>query len=220
MALSNHMPDHQTDEPPFMTFTGPTSRSDPAFDGWPGHGTAPMPWVGLVASRTTASASCEEKCHADREECRYADFRHPQRHHCLWITFAHQIESVRMKRKGRSFRLGPAQNPGTRSSSDHLEMAGARLAALGDELVADLLRLVERAETGALNRADVNEDVLRAIIGLDESKALLRIEPFDFACRHLGDLSSCEQTGGPTSVPAFEPQCLEKSPKGQTPSKP
>jgi hypothetical protein len=98
--------------------------------------------------------------------------------------------------------------------SDHLEMTGARLAALGDQLIADLLRLVEGRQTSALDGADVNEHVLRAVIRLDEAEALLGIEPLNFACRHIGNLSSCEQTGGLSLVPVFEPQCLEKSPKG------
>src|SRR5262245_39482761 len=72
------------------------------------------------------------------------------------------------------------------ASSDHLEMAGARLAALGDQIIADLLRFVERRQTSALDGADMDEHVLRAIIRLDEAEALLGIEPFDFACRHMG----------------------------------
>src|SRR5262245_1221368 len=100
------------------------------------------------------------------------------------------------------------------AGSDHLEMAGARLAALGDQFVADLLSLIEGRQTSALNGADMDEHVLRAVIRLDEAETLLGIEPFDFACRHVGNLSSCEQTGGLSLVPVFEPQCLEKSPKG------
>ena len=93
-------------------------------------------------------------------------------------------------------------------------MAGARLATLSDELVADLLRFIEGRQTSALDGADVNEHVLRAVIWLDEAETLLGIEPLNFACRHIDNLSSCEQTGGLSLVPVFEPQCLEKSPKG------
>src|SRR5688572_6754104 len=93
-------------------------------------------------------------------------------------------------------------------------MAGARLAALGDELVADFLRFVEGRQTSAFDGADMHEHILRAVIRLDEAEALLGIEPFNFAGRHRVNLSSCEQTGGPSLVPVFEPQCLEKSPKG------
>src|SRR5262245_60131158 len=105
-------------------------------------------------------------------------------------------------------------NQNSLASSDHLEVAGARLAALGDQFIADLLGLIEGRQTSALDGADMDEHILRAVIRLDEAEALLRIEPFDFACRHVGNLSSCEQTGGLSLVPVFEPQCLEKSPKG------
>src|SRR5689334_21589711 len=53
------------------------------------------------------------------------------------------------------------------ASLDHLEMAGARLAALGDQLVADLLRFLEGRQTSALDAADMDEHVLRAVIRLD-----------------------------------------------------
>ena len=84
-------------------------------------------------------------------------------------------------------------------------MAGARLATLGNELVADLLRFVEGRQTSTLDGADMNEHVLRAVIRLDEAEALLGVEPLNFACRHRKYLSSCDQTGGPSHVPVFEP---------------
>jgi hypothetical protein len=65
-------------------------------------------------------------------------------------------------------------------ASDFLELIGggfAGAAVLGD-LVAHLLAFAQIAETGALDSADVNENVRTAIIGLDESEALLTIEPF------------------------------------------
>jgi hypothetical protein len=40
-------------------------------------------------------------------------------------------------------------------------------------------------KAGALDRADVNEYVLAAINGLDESKALLAVEPLHGSCDHL-----------------------------------
>ena len=63
---------------------------------------------------------------------------------------------------------------------------GEAVSALGDQFVADLLGLVEGRQTSALDGADMDEHVLRAVIRLDEAKTLLRIEPFDFACRHMG----------------------------------
>ncbi len=69
-------------------------------------------------------------------------------------------------------------------------MAGARLATLSDEFIADLLRFIEGRQTSALDGADMNEYVLRAVIRLDEAETLLGIEPLNFACRHIDNLSS------------------------------
>jgi len=64
------------------------------------------------------------------------------------------------------------------------------LATLADHLVANLLPLIQRAETGPLHRRDVNEHILAAVIGLDETEALLRIEPLDDTYSHIGLLSA------------------------------
>ena len=65
-------------------------------------------------------------------------------------------------------------------------MIGGHLArpTVFDKLEADLLALLEILHTGALKRAYMNEDVLRAIIRLNEAEALLDVEPFDFARFH------------------------------------
>src|SRR3984893_3980075 len=59
----------------------------------------------------------------------------------------------------------------------------ALLSAL--ELVAQLLPLVELTETRALDRGNVNETILRAVIRLNESIALLWVVPFDRTGRHV-----------------------------------
>src|SRR5258708_38926440 len=58
------------------------------------------------------------------------------------------------------------------------------LAAILRDLVVDLLPLLEGAETRALQRRDMHEDILAALLRLDESVTLLTIEPFDSASRH------------------------------------
>src|ERR1051326_5126866 len=75
--------------------------------------------------------------------------------------------------------------------SDGAQIVRRRLAgpAVGDDLVSDLLSLVEGVHAGAFDRADVHEYVLAAIIGLDESEALLAVEPFHSALRHMTLLS-------------------------------
>src|SRR6266446_6126347 len=58
----------------------------------------------------------------------------------------------------------------------------ALLAAL--ELVAELLALLQIAHPGLLDGRDVDEHVLRAVIGLDEAIALLCVEPLHGSGSH------------------------------------
>jgi hypothetical protein len=74
--------------------------------------------------------------------------------------------------------------------SNHLEISSGLLAALGHDFEADLLALVQRAHTSALNRRDVHEHILRAIVRLNEAVALLSIEKFHSSDRHQEFLSS------------------------------
>jgi hypothetical protein len=70
---------------------------------------------------------------------------------------------------------------------DRLEFVSRRFASaaiLGD-LVAHLLAFVQIAQTGALDGADMNEYVTSTLIRLDESEALLGIEPFYDASSHV-----------------------------------
>jgi hypothetical protein len=74
--------------------------------------------------------------------------------------------------------------------SDHLEIAGSLFAPLGYDFEADLLALVQRAHTSALNCRDVHEHILRTIVRLNEAVALLSIEKFHSSDRHQEFLSS------------------------------
>jgi hypothetical protein len=58
-------------------------------------------------------------------------------------------------------------------------------AAVGDQLVRDLLAFREAAQASALDSADVNENVLSASVRLDEAKALLGVEPLNDAYCHV-----------------------------------
>src|SRR4029079_12416641 len=69
------------------------------------------------------------------------------------------------------------------------KIARRLLAALGHDLERDLLAFRQRAQSGALDRADVHEHILRAVGRLDESKTLLRIEELHGTCRHHGSPS-------------------------------
>src|SRR4029079_18645525 len=57
------------------------------------------------------------------------------------------------------------------------------LAILGD-FERDALAFLQPAQPGLLDRRDVNEYVLRAVFGLNESEALLRVEPLHGANWH------------------------------------
>jgi len=72
-------------------------------------------------------------------------------------------------------------------ASDFFELIGRGLAgaAVLLDLVAHLLALLQIAQAGALDGADVNENVRSAIIGLDEAKALLTVEPFHSSVSHV-----------------------------------
>jgi hypothetical protein len=73
-----------------------------------------------------------------------------------------------------------------RAGSLDLEVPGGLLAAIGNDLVLDVLTFIESAESSFLNRRDVDEHVFAAAAsgGLNESETLLDIEPFHGACRH------------------------------------
>src|SRR5271165_1438147 len=72
-----------------------------------------------------------------------------------------------------------AQNALWRFGSGGAKVAGARLARalVGDEFEVDLLAFVQVVHPGALNGADMDEHVRAAVVRLDETKALLGIEP-------------------------------------------
>jgi hypothetical protein len=89
----------------------------------------------------------------------------------------------------------PASPPGFDFKADvrgsnHLEITGGLLAPLRHDFEGDLLALVQRAHTSALNCRDVHEHILRAIVRLNEAVALLSIEKFHSSDRHQEFLSS------------------------------
>src|SRR5215472_8899242 len=82
--------------------------------------------------------------------------------------------------------------PGTTSHcSDGAQIFRRGLARLSisNNLERDLLSLVQAPQPGALNRADVHENVFAAVIRLDEAEAFLAIEPLHGSLRHIALLS-------------------------------
>jgi len=77
-------------------------------------------------------------------------------------------------------------NCSSRIGSDGLQIRRCELATLAHHIVAHLLTLIEGAHPGALDRGDMDEYILSAVLRLDEAKALLRIEKLDSTCCHDG----------------------------------
>ena len=60
----------------------------------------------------------------------------------------------------------------------------ARALGAGDDLELDLVTFSQGAEAIALDRGLVDEDVLAAVVWLNEAKAFLGVEPFHCAGGH------------------------------------
>src|SRR5258706_5241030 len=71
-----------------------------------------------------------------------------------------------------------------RAFASNLEVFSRGLAAVGNFLVFNGLSFVERGKTSFLDRRNMNEHVLAATRGLDESKALGRVKPLHSTFSH------------------------------------
>jgi|SRR6185312_2644994 len=71
-------------------------------------------------------------------------------------------------------------------SLDGAQIFGRRFAAatISDDIEGDLLSLIEGAHSGALDRADVDEHIIVAVLRLDKAEALLAIEPLHGSLVH------------------------------------
>src|SRR4051812_9225901 len=69
-------------------------------------------------------------------------------------------------------------------SLSHLEIFRRFLAAIGNDLVLNVLAFVEGAQSGALDGGDVNEHILATTLRLDKAVTLGRVEPLHSACSH------------------------------------
>ena len=68
--------------------------------------------------------------------------------------------------------------------STNLEIVRRLLAAIADDLIVDRLTFIERTKASTFDGGDMDEHVLAACLGLNESITLRRVEPFDSASRH------------------------------------
>ena len=97
------------------------------------------------------------------------------------------LKKGRLERRPYVHKRVPMKHAVDHLVSDFLELIGRGLsgAAVLLDLVAYLLTLLQIAQAGALDGADVNENIRSAIIGLDEAKALLTVEPFHSSVSHV-----------------------------------
>src|SRR5690606_2214726 len=93
----------------------------------------------------------------------------------LSAAFAHE--------KGRRPWRAPAFGSSKREALDGGQVARRILAraTVALEVVGNLLAFVQAAQARAFHRGDVDEDVLAAVIRLDEAVALGGVEPFHCA---------------------------------------
>jgi hypothetical protein len=86
---------------------------------------------------------------------------------------------------------GQSNHGHLRDRSGGAQILGSRLAraAIGDDIEADVLSLAEGAQTGAFDRADMDENVLATVCRLNEAKALLAVKPLHNSLIHRDVLS-------------------------------
>ena len=87
-----------------------------------------------------------------------------------------------MSRVGRRLTLVPSwRADGNLSDS---QIFGGRLATVAYLFVAHLGTLIEAAQSRLFDGRDVHEDILAAIVGLNESISLRRVKPLHSTYRH------------------------------------
>jgi len=72
------------------------------------------------------------------------------------------------------------------SRLDSAQIVGRRLTgpSISNNFERDLLSLTETLHSRAFDRADMDEDILAAVVGLNETEAFLATEPLHGSLRH------------------------------------
>src|SRR5262249_56939742 len=108
--------------------------------------------------------------------------------------------------------------------STRFEILRRFLAAVADHFIFHRLTLVERGQPGTLDRGDMDEYISAAALGLNESIALRRVEPFHGASSHHGPPCLHEPRRSRTTIvrPLIRSQrCLRKgTPRGARQTRP
>ena len=84
-----------------------------------------------------------------------------------------------VKTKGGEGGGAVGDRPAIGSVRDDQIFGGHLAVASRDQLELDLLAFIETGQAGAFNGTDVHERILGAVLGLDETKTLGRVEPFN-----------------------------------------
>src|SRR5262249_9791704 len=130
-------------------------------------------------------------------------FQHPES--LIDVVVANEYLQMFSNRTAGDCRDAPS-SVGRRSRSTRLQILRRLLAAVTDDFVFDNLTLVEGAQAGTLDRGDMDEHVPAAALGLNESIALRRIEPFHGASRHRGLLRVHGSHRGRTTIVRSHPK--------------
>src|SRR6266478_4877269 len=72
-----------------------------------------------------------------------------------------------------------------KSDSAQILSRGLARLSISNNVEGDLLSFVEPRHSGSFDRADVHEDILAAVIRLDEAEAFLAVEPLHDSLRHM-----------------------------------
>jgi hypothetical protein len=113
-----------------------------------------------------------------------------------------------------------------KSDSAQILSRGLTRLSISNNVEGDLLSFVKAVHPGALDRADVHEDILAAVIRLDEAEAFLAVEPLHDSLRHMLVFQIVPNTGDiPRSRPdrrgvahmrqtrALDPTCVRVVPR-------
>jgi hypothetical protein len=80
---------------------------------------------------------------------------------------------------------GPDAVTGSSQLTD-LQIVRRFLTAIIDNLIFDRLTFIERTKAGTFDGGDMDEYISATALGVNESIAFRRVEPFDSACSHYG----------------------------------
>src|SRR5260370_1609753 len=86
----------------------------------------------------------------------------------------------------------------SRSDGAQIFCRGLARPSISNNVEGDLLSFVKAVHPGALDRADVHEDILAAVIRLDEAEAFLAVEPLHASSRHMLVFQIVPNTGAIT----------------------